>query len=391
MKKQITKRQHWNPRMHLKHFAINGNIYVYDKKTMNVELRSIENTAVGKWFYDKDNSIENKLSKIESKVDRIFSKIIRTKRIDNITLEERKNLNEFIVLQDYRTPNSRNQYEIIYQEYLRVFINAIRNNEIDENLLPDGMPKELWKNMPEPRENFIKFLQMIKEDPNYFAEFNKESAIRVTNMIISGILPSGIKLFSKLKLRLFKNSSDADFFTSDHPLCRYNQNMMDSFGHITNKGIGYNSKGIQFFYPLTPKLCLAFEDGKTYEMYEDVTAVDHEFVNFVNARIIQNSKQWLYSQTSSFDFVDNYLGDYPHFRNSDILFGLWRIPKTDSERAIWERFYGKEARSKLENYVDHLIQKGATKQEVEKIYAQYDLEYKMALENGQMQNKNQIE
>ena len=107
MKKQITKRQHWNPRMHLKHFAINGNIYVYDKKTMNVELRSIENTAVGKWFYDRDNCIENKLSKIESKVDRIFSKIIRTKRIDNITLEERKNLNEFIVLQDYRTPNSR--------------------------------------------------------------------------------------------------------------------------------------------------------------------------------------------------------------------------------------------------------------------------------------------
>ena len=26
--------------------------------------------------------------------------------------------------------------------------------------------------------------------------------------------------------------------------------MMDSFGHITVKGIGYNSKGIQFFYPL---------------------------------------------------------------------------------------------------------------------------------------------
>ena len=94
----------------------------------------------------------------------------------------------------------------------------------------------------------------------------------------------------------------------------------------------------------------------------------------------------IHSQTNSFDFVNNYLGDYPHFRNSDILFGLWRIPKTDLERAICERFYGKEARRKLENYVDHLIKKGATKQDVEKIYAQYDLEYKMALENGQMQN-----
>ena len=165
MKNQITKRQHWNPRMHLKHFANNGKIYSYDKKNMTVKLISIEDAAVGKWFYDKDNSIENKLSKIESIVDRIYLKIIRTKRIDNITIEERKYLNEFMVLQDYRTPHSRNQYEMIYHEHLRVFINAMRNGEIDENLLPDGMPKELWKNMPEPK-NFIKFLQMIKEDPN---------------------------------------------------------------------------------------------------------------------------------------------------------------------------------------------------------------------------------
>ncbi len=390
MKKQITKRQHWNPRMHLKHFANNGKIYIYDKKTMTVKLISIENAAVGKWFYDKDNSIENKLSKIESKVARIFSKIIRTKRIDKITLEERKNLNEFMVLQDYRTPNSRNQFEIIYQESLRVFIKVMRNGEINENLLPDGMPKELWKNMPPPKENFIKFLEMIKEDPGYFAEFNKESAIRVTNMIISGILPSGIKLFSKLKLRMFKNSSKVNFYTSDHPVCRYNQYMMDTFRHITTKGIGYNSEGIQFFYPLTPKLCLVFEDEEKYRMYEDVTVVDHEFVNFVNARIIQNSKQWIYSKNDNFDFADDYLGDYP-FKNPDILFGLWKIPKADSERAIWERFYGKKARRKLKNYAEHLIQKGATEQEVEEIYTKYDLEYKMALENGQMQNKNQIE
>ncbi len=386
MEKHLTKRQHWNPRMHLRHFAINGKIYVYDKKTMKVKLISIKDAAVGKWFYGRDNSIENILSKIESKVARIFSKIIKTKGINNITLEERKNLNEFMVLQDYRTPNSRNQYEIIYQESLRVFISSMKNGEIDENSLPDGKLKEIWKNMPPPKENFIKFLQMIKEDPDYFAEFNRESAIRVTNMIISGSLPSGIELFSKLKLRLFENASNVDFYTSDHPLCRYNQYMMNSFGHITINGIGYNSEGIQFFYPVTPKLCLVFEDGKTYEMYEDVTTVDHEFVNFVNARIIQNSKQWIYSQNDKFSYVDDYLGDFPHFRNPDILFGLWSIPRTDSERTIWERFYGIGARGKLKKYTDYLIQKGATEREVEEIYTKYDLEYKMALENGKQGN-----
>ncbi|GAH59069.1 unnamed protein product, partial [marine sediment metagenome] len=53
MKNQVTKRQHWNPRMHLKHFAIDGKIYIYDKKTMKINLTSIENAAVGKWFYGR--------------------------------------------------------------------------------------------------------------------------------------------------------------------------------------------------------------------------------------------------------------------------------------------------------------------------------------------------
>ena len=92
MKNQVTKRQHWNPRMHLKHFAIDGKIYIYNKKTTKINLTSIKNAAVGKWFYGKDNNIENILSEIEGKVNIIFSKIIKTKKIDNLTIEERKKL-----------------------------------------------------------------------------------------------------------------------------------------------------------------------------------------------------------------------------------------------------------------------------------------------------------
>ena len=94
-------------------------------------------------------------------------------------------------------------------------MNAVKDGEMDESLLPEGMLEDLWNNMPPPKVNFIKFLQKIKEDPSFFMEFNKESAKRSTNMVLRGILPGGIDLFSKLKLRLFKNSSNADFFTSD--------------------------------------------------------------------------------------------------------------------------------------------------------------------------------
>ena len=152
MKNQVTKRQHWDPKMHLKHFALGGKIYIYDKKTAKITLTSIENAAVGKWFYDRDNSIEDMLEKIEGKVDKIFSNIIKAKQIDNLTTEEREDLNKFMVLQDYRTPHSRDQYAIIYKESLKVFINAMKDGEIDEKLIPDGMPKDLWKHIPHQRK-----------------------------------------------------------------------------------------------------------------------------------------------------------------------------------------------------------------------------------------------
>lgn len=381
MNKELTKRQHWNPRMHLKHFSTDRKIYLYNKKTSMVKHVSINDVAVGKWFYDRDNSIEEKLSKIESKVDKIFLKIIKKKHIYHISFEERKYLNEFIVLQDYRTPHSRKIFEIIYHEYLQLFLNAFKNGKLEETLIPEGLPKDLWENMPPPKENFLKFLQMAKDDPNYFAKFNKEGAVNLTNMIIKGIIPSGIKYFGKLKMRLFKNTSVLDFFTSDHPVCRYNHYMIDKYGHITMHGIGYNSEGIQFFYPLTPKLSLVFEDGNIYKNFKDVSVVDYEFVEFINARIIQNSNRWLFAQNSNFTYVDKFLGDYPDFRDSDVLFGLWKIPETDSDRSIWERFYGVEAQRRLEKYIEHLIQNGATEREVENIRIKYNIEYIQALEN----------
>lgn len=378
----MTKRQHWNPRMHLKHFARDGNIYIYDKMTGKVNLTSIENAAVGKWYYDRDNSIEKLLGERESKVDRIFLKIINTKQVNILSVEERKNLNEFMVLQDHRTPKTRNYIELFYKEVLKKLANAVREGEMDESLLPDGNLKDLWHNIPPPKENFINFLQRIKEDPNYFSDFNKESAKRSTNMVIRGVLPSGADLFSKLKLRLSINTSTAIFLTSDHPLCRYNHYMLDFLGRITIEGVGYNSKGIQFFYPLTPNLCLVFEDGETYDNIAEVSEVDHKFVNFVKARLIQNSKRWIYSQTDDFNYVEEYLEEYPHFRSPDILFGLWKITENELELAVWERFYGMKAQKRLQNYLDYLVKEGATDQEIRDIRSQYDLEYQIAVENS---------
>ncbi|MEJ2296834.1 MAG: DUF4238 domain-containing protein, partial [Candidatus Lokiarchaeota archaeon] len=111
---------------------------MYDKKTSDVKFISIEDTAVGKWYYDKDNSIEDKLSKIESEVDKIFLKIIRKEHIYHVHIADRKKLNEFIVLQDYRTPHSRKQFEIIYEEFLKLFLNALKGDELDEDLIPEG-------------------------------------------------------------------------------------------------------------------------------------------------------------------------------------------------------------------------------------------------------------
>ncbi len=46
-------------------------------------------------------------------------------------------------------------------------MNAVKDGEMDESLLPEGMLEDLWNNMPPPKVNFIKFLQKIKEDPSF--------------------------------------------------------------------------------------------------------------------------------------------------------------------------------------------------------------------------------
>lgn len=50
---------------------------------------------------------------------------------------------EFMVLQDHRTPKARSQFEIIYKESLIILMNAVKDGEMDENLLSEGTPKDL--------------------------------------------------------------------------------------------------------------------------------------------------------------------------------------------------------------------------------------------------------
>ncbi|MBD3211145.1 MAG: DUF4238 domain-containing protein [Candidatus Lokiarchaeota archaeon] len=376
------KRQHWNPRMHLKHFSIDGKIFTYDKTTGIINQTSIENVSVGNWFYDRDNTIENKLSKVEQRVDKIFLKIIKEERVSNLSVQEKNIVNKFIIWQDYRTPNTRKHLKLIMEEIFKIFSNALKDGDLDLSMLPEEFVKDFWDELPPPKENFIEFLEIIKSEPSYLSEFTKKLAKDSTNMVLRDDIPRGFDLFSKLELRIIKNISSIDFITSDHPVSRYNEYLHRKFEQIPIEGLGYDSKGIQIFYPLAPKLCLLFEDKNIYPVDNNLLTADQKFANFINAKIIQHSYRWLYSRYNNFKFIKVYLDKYPHFKSSNILFGFWSLVESDLGRKIWNQFYGKEAQNNFTNYIKHLMKNGAKEQEIPVFKNKYYSEYKEALKIG---------
>jgi len=364
--------------MHLKHFSVDKKIYIYDKRSMGLLSKKpipIKKAAVQNWFYDRDNFIEKKLCRLETKADKIFLKIIRTKQVNNLNNKERKIIDKFIVFQDYRTPKTRNYLKVILNQALKDYIEIKKKGPIDENSIPEGVFKTFWESNPPPKENLLNFLDIIEEDQEFFEKFTEERAKIAINNVIRGELISGIDLFSKLVVKLYINRSRHNFYTSDHPVCRYNEYMQNHYNLIPSDGIAYDSKGIQLFYPLTPKLCLLFEDAKTYKKYNKVELAGKEFAEFVNTRLIQNSTQWLYSKDNNFEYAEAYLREYPHFKYSNILFGLWKLIESDLNRRIWDQYYGPDARRELEQYLIYERKKGAKKQDIEALKIKYHFEY----------------
>ena len=238
-KKNKPKRQHYVPKLHLKHFSNSGGkkkyyIYYFDKKCEIEGESNINNAAMENYFYGKDiigQTIEYSLSKFESNINKIYRDLISSEDPIIFEIPGYKNLfAQFIATQLIRTKD--------HLEHLKV-----QNKLIKTKILEGGQEfadEELGHQVREmDSDEFVKKMQLLgfKEDNvKFFAN-----------------------TFYDKKWVLLINNTPIPFWTSDNPIAQFNPFNWDPYPNM-----GLISTGMQIYLPLSTKLCLCILDPEIY-------------------------------------------------------------------------------------------------------------------------------
>lgn len=243
MGNKLTVKEHYLPRMILKHFSKNKKtLLAYDKKdkiskTFSIYSQCYNNNIyefIGKYKGVNVNMIENELSKIEDCVDKIIiNKILLDK---DLSEEEKYIIYIFSTLQLLRTPDS---------------IKAI---------------KDCCTTMLKGTEN---------DNPDFIDRFSKISSLYPAIFPIN----KDINVFFDWTFQLFMENKDLVIYKSKVPFA------------INGDCPICNIPNTRFlFFPITPYRCLAFIP-KAESPYMEVS---NAYVNMLNKSTYLHSKRFTY-------------------------------------------------------------------------------------------------
>jgi Protein of unknown function (DUF4238) len=224
------KKQHYVPRFYLKYFSNGSNgthIGIFHKKDKRyIKAGELKNQAYETYYYGKDGELENKFSEIEALASKIIDKINNTNILPPKSSNDYKNLYLFAFIQLFRTKQAANEM----QQMLNTF--------------KQGFSKD----SPEFEELFNKYEFTLKEP---------------TASILESVLPS-LSLGFDLECKLIINTTNIPFISSDHPVVRYNRFLERKNFQAGRLGIA--NKGLQVFYPISPKLLILYYDKRVYKI-----------------------------------------------------------------------------------------------------------------------------
>ena len=251
------KNQHFVPQMHLRNFSVNN-----DRKTIGLfniasnrfigDRANIKNQSSEDWFYGKDLNLEDALGIIEGKTTEILKNIIDSGKYPTRFSEQHHALITFICLLGARTK----------------YMEEITNESVDK---------------------FVKqaYSKTFSEEELSLVKVKIDNAIQ----LIVAKAAEGSSLLYDLNYKILLNKTKISFWTSDHPVVYYNQ-LLENIRPYANN-IGFVTKGLEIFYPISPKHCLLFFDENTYgfgarigKIIEIVNDSDVEKINltqYINA------------------------------------------------------------------------------------------------------------
>jgi hypothetical protein len=233
----------------------------------------IKDHACDDYFYGKDG-VEKWLQRIENGVSPTIQAILTSEQLPVWGSDQHKDLAFFAILQKNRTPAA-----------------AAEANEVSTKALKAGLGEEGAESY---RAGF--------RDAGEMAGF--PSTPRMLVHFVDRRVPAVLDL----RYNLVCNSTSRPFILSDHPVVAYNQ-----FYERQNSGFndtGLQSRGLQLFFPLSPKHLLVSFDSDVYKIGGPVfrmtkvqaSEADVEGLNFLQ---VVNAEESLFF---------NDAGDEPYIR-----------------------------------------------------------------------------
>lgn len=223
------KKQHYVPRFYLRYFSVNSgktHIGLFHFETGKLVLQaSLKNQGYADYFYGKDLEVEESLAIIERKASCALDWVIQNKALPQYQSDTYKEIWTFALLQKSRTKRGARE----------------TNESINATLKA-----------------------ALKEDSRFNELEDLEFFIQETPLFNIGILMDSMKVAEDLACKLIVNKTNTPFITSDHPVVKYNQFLEKRKFPAGKEGLA--TKGLQIFYPISPKLTLIFYDSRVYKI-----------------------------------------------------------------------------------------------------------------------------
>lgn len=264
------KKHHYVPRFYLKLFSRDGkNISLLNLSSKRTVIEATPNTQCYKdYFYGKDQQTENALSLIESKVSRIINSVVSDCALPNPHSERLLIFLIHILMQHNRTVYSASMYNEQAEKIVKILM----------------APKIEEMNWPAAAVDNIRIT--LKNAP----QFGLNMATPLYPLIMD------------LKWKLLRATGKHEFITSDNPVVFYNQ----LFSFQKNGGkTGLASKGLEIFFPISPRHLVLLYDDKVYK----VGVKKDNVINIENPRDMEQINRLQY--VSALENIYFYNPEYP--------------------------------------------------------------------------------
>lgn len=263
----MKENHHFVPQFYLRNFSHNEqniSMYMHEKKLF-VDGANIKGQAYKKRLYGNTEIIENTLMNMEHRVSIIINKILKSKTLSCLSVDEYHHLLLFITVTDARVTKMADSMSNLIDKFTKYAINSSADLDIS-----------------------AEFIQ------------NLEFGMDVPNIVPIQVAMNGYPALLDLKPLLLISKCDRQFITSDSPVIKYNHFYRKRNYHLG--GDGLISRGLQIFFPLTPKMLLLLLDDEVYDYGNADREIIHldkgKEIDEINRLVFMNSYKSIFYKTS---------------------------------------------------------------------------------------------